>query len=261
LAEERETLLIVPRQKVFKIEFEKKCADSAHGCGNFPFHIIKKLNKGEAIWLSALREIDRIITQLSECRSKAEFVDLRKKVFSDYVNLSYILANSFSIPNDRLIRHAAIQQSFKMIERLFETEGAPRVGVDVVREATFCIETLRRAYRLVDVIYVRGDAAENVQESDRKLAANFSSSALWAQLHLDCLRLVITRRLGLDQEILDEILQGLRLAVMAYSFARQGVELRTKRDPYLVDATQDAEDRELLEESFRDCEPSLDAES
>jgi hypothetical protein len=54
------------------------------------------------------------------------------------------------------------------------------------------------------------------------------------------------------------------MSVMAYSYARQAVELRTKREPFLLDATRDEEDQQLLEESFSDYvehESSIDDET
>jgi len=221
----------------------------------------RMLQRGPAqIVTLTLREMERITTQLSECKSKSEFVTLRKKIFSDYVHLSYILANTFSMPESLLVRQAVIKQSIKNVEHLIETRGTPQIGVDHVRESIFCIETLRRAYRLVELIYARGNIDPSVKEQDQKLAVQFSSSAIWSQLHLDCLRFIVERQIAIGQEILEEILEGLRLSVMAYSFARQGLELRTVREPYLTDTIQDEEDRQLLDESLIDYQSSLNAE-
>jgi hypothetical protein len=220
------------------------------------------LHSGPArIVIIALREIEKIITRLTLCHSKKEFIELRGKVFLDYTNLSYILSNSFSISDDRAIRQAAMRQAFKAIEHLFETEGVSRLGSEVMRESIFCIETLRRAYRLVDVISTRGGVPDEVRASDRKLAYEFNTAALWTQLHIECLRFAITRRTGMPAEILQEILQGQRLAVTAYSLVRQGIELRAKREPILFSTIHDEEDRELLDESFFDQESTLNAES
>jgi hypothetical protein len=181
------------------------------------------------------------------------------------MNLSYIIANSFSMTRDRAIRRAAVDQAIKTVERYFQVAGVERFGVEVVREAIFCFDTLRRAYKLVDIIHERHDAlSQGSREADRKLAGAFNGSALWAQLHLDCLRVIISKRMVQDQEVVDEILQGSRLSVMAYSYARQAVELRTKREPFLLDSTRDEEDEELSQESFSDYvehESSIDADS
>ena len=224
------------------------------------------LHRGPArIVVTALREMDVAVTRLANCTSKTKFVEAREEVFSDYMNLSYIIANSFSITRDRTIRQTAVDQAIKTVERFFQLTGVTRFGPEVVKEAVFCLDTLRRAYRLVDVIRSRDKAlSESAREADRKLAGDFNASALWAQLHLDCLRVVIVKHAVQEQEVVDEIIQGSRLAVMAYSYARQGVELRTKREPFLLDTTRDEEDKQLLEESFSDYvehESSIDAES
>jgi hypothetical protein len=222
----------------------------------------RMLHSGPAkIVLLTLREVDRILTQLALCKSRTEFAELRKKVFPDYANLAYIMANTFSIPDDPTIRQEAIRQAFQNIERLFETDGVSRLGREVMAAALFCVSTLKRAYRLVGVVHARGDAAEERRESDRKLATQFNASALLAQMHLDCLRLIITRRTGVSEGVLEEILLGMRSAVRAYAYVRGAVEIRTTREPYLSSISQDGEDRELLAESFLDYAASLDAES
>jgi hypothetical protein len=222
----------------------------------------RMLHSGPAkIVLLTLREVDRILTQLAECKSRAEFVEVRKKVFSDYANLAYIMANTFSIPDDPTIRQVAIRQALENVERLFETEGVSRLGRPAMDEAAFCLSTLKRAYRLVHVIHARGSAPESSREVDRKLAIQFNAAALFAQLNVDCLRLIVTRRTGVTEEVLQEILLGMRSALMAYACVRGGVEMRTPRDPYLSGADQDDEDRELLAESFLDYSTSVDADS
>jgi hypothetical protein len=224
------------------------------------------LHRGPAkIVITALGEIDVAVTRLAGCQSRSEFVATRKEVFADFVNLSYIIANSFSITRDRAIRRAAVDQSIKAVERYFQLAGVERFGAETIREAIFCFDTLRRAYKLVDKIHERNSAlGEDSRAADRKLAGDFNGSALWAQLHLDCLRVILSKHMVQDQEVVDEILQGSRLSVMAYSYARQGLELRTSREPFLLDTTRDEEDKELLEESFSDYvehESSIDVEA
>jgi hypothetical protein len=226
----------------------------------------KLLNAGPAkIVTTALGEINRIVAHLTACSTKATFIEQRKKLFPDYVNLSYIIANSFSISDDRAVRRRAINQSIKAVERFFETRGVSRFGEDAVREAIFCLDTLRRAYRLVDVIHHSGPIAESLLAADRECATSFNGSALWSQIHIDCLRVALSEQNPLNGDVLDEILQGSRLSVMAYSYVRQGVELRRKTEAqYLLNAQRDDEDEELLEESFLDYadnESSQDVES
>ncbi|MGD0271081.1 MAG: hypothetical protein ABSB14_18580, partial [Candidatus Sulfotelmatobacter sp.] len=152
----------------------------------------KMLHSGPArIVLTALREMDTILCELAECESRTEFIASRKKLFPDYVNLSYIIANSFSMRDDRSVRRVAVDQAIKAVEKLFQRKGTARFGKASVGEAVFCLDTLRRAYKLVDVIRQRGDAPIGVKEKDRVLAGQFNASALYAQLHLDCIRVIL----------------------------------------------------------------------
>lgn len=216
------------------------------------------LQRGPArIVTLTLREMEVIVTRLSSSTSRAEFEALRTKNFSDYVHLSYILANTFSLPEGTTVRQAVIQQSIKNVERVIESLGTSLVGPEVVREAIFSIETLGRAYKLVNLIHARGGVRSDQKEKDKELGVNFSSAAIWAQLHLDCLRFIVTHKIVTGKEIQEEILEGMRFSVMAYSFARQGLELRTVREPILTDIILDEEDRELLSESLIDCESSI----
>jgi hypothetical protein len=65
--------------------------------------------------------------------------------------------------------------------------------------------------------------------------------------------IVTQSRDRIEKDVLESIMDGARSAVMAYSFARQGLEMRTKEETYLVEGGPiDQEDRELLEESYSD---------
>lgn len=214
----------------------------------------RMLQRGPArIVLTAFKEINAILKQLSHCKSKEEFIAVRDKRFPDYVNLSYIIANSFAIAVDKPTRAEAVQTSLKAVHDLLKgSDGIKNLGESSAHEAVFCADTMRRAYKLVDEIYKRGELAESLKEADLKLARLFNVRALLAQIHIDCLLYFIKNRIGQAPEVIDEVLQGARNAVMAYSYARQGVELRTKREPYLLDTRLDEEDQELLDESYSD---------
>ena len=213
------------------------------------------------IVLLALREQDKVVTGLTECRTEQKFVELRSKAFSDYVNLGYIIANTFAINPNASLRRTVLRDAFGFLERFFRAQGVPALGTYAAREAVFCVSTLRRAYKLLDEILDRGPATRSV-ELDQELSNNFNAATLWALMHLDCLRVIMTHRAGLNKRVLAEIMRGLHDAVVAaYSCARHGLELRTTRDPLLPIIEADKEDQELLEESFRDYELNINAES
>jgi hypothetical protein len=223
-------------------------------------HQAKMLPDGPGkIIIIVLREMDKISARLVASKSKTEFDAIRKTVFSDYANLGAILSNSFSAFADKSVRELANSQAFQYVINQFKTQGRDALSADVLGEVIFCVTTLKRAYRLASQI---GDkkAPEEFQEKDHKLASNFNSNTLWAQLHTECLRFAIRRRTGLNEEVLVEVLDGMRASVMAYSYVRQGLELRTIREPFLSSVEQDEEDRELLEESYLDSELGINAE-
>jgi hypothetical protein len=227
----------------------------------------KVLQRGLAsIVLTALRESDVLIKPLLVATTKTEFSNLRKRIWPDYVNLSFIVANSFSGAGAEK-RQVATKDAFKMVEHIMHTRGTSRLGPEMVREAIFCLDTLRRAHRLVSEVHSRGVViAPEFKEKDHELSSNFTWSALWAHLHLDCVRLIVTQaRAGMEKEVLESIVDGARASVMAYSFVRQGVELRARQDDYLVEGgLLDHEDRELLEESYSDyteSEPTRNAQA
>lgn len=225
----------------------------------------KVLRRGlAAIVLAALRESDVLLQPLLTANGRTEFLSRRKKIFQDYVNLSFVIANSFS-GTDAEKRDSATKDAFKLVHHIIHTKGTPRIGTERVRETVFCLDTLRRSARLVSEVHARGAAPTDSTDKDQELSANFTASALWAQLHLDCIRLIVTKSTdGVEQDVLDEMMVGARTAVMAYSYVRQGLELRTKQETYLVEGGPlDTEDKELLEESYSDylvSKPSLDAQ-
>jgi hypothetical protein len=205
--------------------------------------------------LIALREINVILSKLVMCKTQQEFIELRKNSFPDYVNLSHIIANSFAMTADHSIRRSATTQAIDMLEQMFRAEALSRFGPEVGHEALFCLTVLRRAYRLLDEVLSRGPVAAEKIEHDRKLSSRFNISAQWAQMHLGCLvMLFLEGRETLAQEVLTEIMRGLRVAVLAYAYVREALELRTVQAPYLSDTEQDDEDRELLNDQFDEIE-------
>jgi|SRR5579864_847279 len=218
----------------------------------------KVLPRGLAsIVLTALRESDILVKQLIAATNKKDFEALRTKIFRDYVNLSFIIGNSFSVAAEEKpqLRQLVTKEAFKLVEEILHKEGIPRLGCDVIREANFCLDTLRRAHRLIVKIHAYGKAPEGTRERDRELSSLFTRTALWSQLHLDCIRVIVTaaRNPRVEPDVLEDIMNGARLSVMAYSYARQGLELRKAQDTYLVESVPlDAEDEELLEESYSD---------
>jgi hypothetical protein len=211
------------------------------------------------IVIIVLREMDKICARLVATKSRAEFETARRTVFPDYANLCSILSNSFSTFADKTVREQANTQGFQHVINQFKTHGREALSAAVIGEVIFCVTTLKRAYKLVSRIDEINVPLE-LKEKDNKLASEFNIYTVCAQLHTDCLRFALGRRIGLNEEVLEELLEGMRASVMAYSYVRQGLELRTTREPFLSSFEQDDEDRELLEESYLDSETGIDAD-
>jgi hypothetical protein len=72
---------------------------------------------------------------------------------------------------------------------------------------------------------------ETKLEKDRELARQFALASMWAQFNLSCLIFAICEPVVLSREILDAVIASMRTAVLAYSYARQGYEIRRAASP------------------------------
>lgn len=201
-----------------------------------------------------IREIDGIVLKVAQAESPEKFRELVKKYFEDYVNLSLILANTLATSDEnRSFRQTIIRESFRWVEERLEQKGIERLGGEAIREAVFCAETLRRAYRLVDSILLRENPTQEHVDEDRKLALNFNFYASWAQLHLICIFVATIKQISVAPNVLALIVDGLRSSTDAYALARKGVALRAKQGLLLPTEPLTEEDRELLDESYEEC--------
>ena len=99
------------------------------------------------------------------------------------------------------------------------------------REALFCVETLQRSHMLVSQ-FVAMPVDQSDLDNDRELAAHCTLSSLWAHLHVDCIICAIVHGVRPSVEIMAEFVKAMRTSVLAYSYARQGYDLR--KAPLLV---------------------------
>src|SRR5260370_10554324 len=101
------------------------------------------------IVIITLREMERILARLLESKSLAEFESTRKSVFSDYSNLTAILANSFSIHVDKSVRELAIRQAFQNVAQRFYTQSKETPCARIPGEAILFLAKLNRATRVL----------------------------------------------------------------------------------------------------------------
>ncbi len=202
--------------------------------------------------------ITATVLRLATCQTAKDFLDMRVEIFPRYAQLSLAMANA--VAADPKTTSALTEDSFSEVEAAFrEKADKALLSAEAYDEALFDISTLRRTYKLRNRIAMTGVLKQSEPE-DRETAAAYNVCVLWAQLHLDCLMLSFTNDFKLSPEIVREILSGLRLAVMAYSYARHGVRLREfSRHFDFEGAVWDDTDASLAMQSTRERESTLGA--
>ena len=126
----------------------------------------------------------------------------------------------------------------------------------------FTVWTLRRISGLISKISLLGPVPASLKVEELTLAQHFGLTTTWSQFHLDCMLMSMRRNRPISLEVLPEIIDGLRAAVNAYGFARQGLGLRNPQQdlPMTASTSWDEEDQELLDSSMEEMSAeALDA--
>src|SRR5208282_3765380 len=171
------------------------------------------------------RQMESMARQLIGCRTKEEFCKQRGDVFHKYANSALAVNSMVRSVMTNIDLSEINQKAINSTMKVFRLDGAAYLGVEGKGEVLFCLSTLKRAFRLVKFILAKQVPPE-LKGEDSSLALQFASQVIFCELNLDCLRLAISGEESLNPEILEEILEGLRASVIAYSTARQAMELR-----------------------------------
>ena len=196
-------------------------------------------------------ERETILVRLVTSRSLGEFRRLRDLLLNRYLHLVRSISDcvTAAVDDDSLIYELA-QDSLKDLERNFSEKGVEHLGAGASKEALFSLATLMKVYRLLPEI--RSKKPSSRLKQDREMGKNFDFTFVWAHIHLDCMALALERRVQPAPQLLEEILDGMRKSVMAYSYLRQGLQLRKTAVQKLKAPEWDEEDQVLLEDSGRD---------
>jgi hypothetical protein len=214
-----------------------------------------RLNSG-AIVKAVRNETRSVVDLLLACSSVEAFRTERNKVFGKYSLFAKALSKLVLTDADPQTHQQLVQGSLAAQEKKLKEFGADLFGIESTTEAVFSLVTLRRAYKLIPAILAKPADRE---DEDQKLSREFGSAALWASLHLDVLMAAISKKKILTSEVLAEILSGLRLALSAYAFAREGYNIRypaQERSMFPV-TTWDAEDQALANLSTDERETTI----
>ena len=196
-------------------------------------------------------ERETILVRFVTSRSVGEFRRLRELLLSRYVHLVRSISDCMAaVVDDDSLTYELAQDSLRDLERSFSKKGVEHLGAGASKEALFSLATLMKVYRLLPEVRSKKPPSRRLKR-DRELGKNFDFAFLWAHIHLDCMVLALERRVQPTTEVLEEILDGMRKSVMAYSYLRQGLELRETAGKKLKAPEWDDEDQVLLEESAR----------
>lgn len=191
-------------------------------------------------------ELNEISLQAIRSPSGGEFKVLRDRKFQSYVNFSMALSNVV-LAKLEVDSSLLIEASFSKLEEDFTSKGPSYFGDEACREVLFSISTLRSANRWISHLNaVKPD--EKHRKRDVELAREFSFAAMWSNFHLNCLELALHRNEVVNQEVFQELLEGLRSSVMAYGYVREALDLRdtvSSRYPQELKSQWDKEDQAL----------------
>lgn len=199
--------------------------------------------------------IDGLLSRAIASQTKKEFVESRQELFPQYATAVISLGKLVKVAVPDRVIQSVLRESFCELEAELREQGLSRFGPAATEQAMFTVWTLRRTSGLISKLVAAGPIPRDLERQDEKLAASFGFFATWAQFNLDCLLAAIRFNRPIHLEVLPEITDGLRAAVNAYGYARQGLDLRVPREEPLLAALQwDDEDQGLLDSSTKDME-------
>ena len=199
-----------------------------------------------------VKEAESILKRLAGSATASQFRELRDSgLFSNYVYVLRSVSDFVHGVADQRTQLQLAEESLATFARQLNDRGLDHLGRDATYEALFSLSTFRKINRLLPRLYSSPPADQREQDCD--LSKRFGYHTIWAQMHLDCLRVCIENEVRLAPGVRDEILDGMRKVVMAYAFLRKGLALREPEQPPLYARTEwDDEDRDLVAESEAD---------
>lgn len=190
----------------------------------------------ESAATSLCRQLETtVFGPLTAAVSDDSFRTLRAAKFQSYHHLSAALPSA---------QPPAIDAAFSRFYEMVEADSLiPWHEIVGGREETrFCAETLQRACAIVASF----GESRAINPRDRGLAGQFTLASLWTQFHISLLIFAIRNRGPLSPGLLRESVVGLRAAVVAYSSARQGYDLRATKEQELLPDVWDDQDQETV---------------
>jgi hypothetical protein len=202
--------------------------------------------------------LDEIFSAVVSAKTVSEFDSARGASFVPYMKALTSVSKLVRVVVPTRVIEQISNESFSELEADIRDHGLDRFGTDAKDQAFFTVWTLRRTSSLIAKIASAPSIAEDLKEQDQEIASNFAFAAGWAQFHLDCLLFAMRHERLIQIDVLPEIIDGLRGAVNAYGYAREGLELRCPSQESIVPSFEwDEEDQFLMNSSMREMEKQV----
>lgn len=204
--------------------------------------------------------IDQILRNAIETRTRSDYHRVFRSSFPNYVRLTMAISHFATAVIEKSVREQLVRDSICELEADFRDKGLEAFGATVRDQAIFTVWTLRKVSDLTPQI-VAAPLPKGKESEDEEFCANFNIHALRAQFNLDCLDMALKTEQGIYPEVLEEVVDGLRSMVNAYTWARRGLEIRIPRQEESVEFyPTDEDDRELMEFAFNEASDQLEDE-
>ena len=203
--------------------------------------------------------LDDLIASAIEKHNAADFRALWDEVFPNYARVMLSLSRIVSsiVPHSILVRINA--ESLSEMEANFRDHALSAFGPIIQDQAVFTVWTLRKIADLAEKISAAGTLEPALQKKDEEFCSLFTYHVLRSRFHLDCLAASMRSNRAIYPEVLEVISDGLRSAVDAYAWIKQGADLRvTPEETALEPIKMDEEDQEFLEASAHDMATESD---
>jgi hypothetical protein len=188
-----------------------------------------------------------VFSPLMQDQNLDRFAESRRGLFQRYIRLIGALAE---LRPHQSVGQEADATMVAFIRSVVEDDSSLPWDDDCRNEALFCFDTLERAFMVVSE-FANTSVLRTKLDKDRELARQFALASMWAQFNLSCLIFAICEPVILSREILDAVVASMRTSVLAYSYARQGYEIRRAASSVETEGLWESEDEAHAQFSSR----------
>lgn len=168
--------------------------------------------------------LSQIISQGLNARTAEEFRKVHEAEFSRYLQVMLGFSRLLTASVDGPILDRLTTESLSEMESELG-ESQDFFGAEVAEQAAFTVWTLGKISHHVTLCNKKS-VGHQFREADKEFAGEYVYNVIHARYHLDCLLMALRHRKAIYPEVMEQIQEGLRAAVDAYAWVRQGSGLR-----------------------------------